>query len=140
MIDITLIDLTDPREPDIGEAHNQQEAIMPSYEDVYPSTSTHLKAEDLRNSEVKVSIETASVQKIGEDQKLVLTFKGKEKDLVLNKTNAGRIASALGSDYDSWPGNEIVLYPDITDFGGKPTPCIRVKASLKQVDSELIPF
>lgn len=113
---------------------------MPSYEDVYPSKSSHLKAEDLRGKEIKVKIDTATVQQVGEDHKLVLTFPGKEKDLVLNKTNSAKIASAHGNDYDKWPGKEIILYPDVTDFGGKTVDCIRVRPVLEQAESDDIPW
>jgi len=54
-------------------------------------------------------------------------FDGKEKGLVLNKTNAQLIAEQHGQDLASWKGREISIYPTTTDFGGERVECIRVE-------------
>ena len=89
--------------------------------------SDYLKAADLNGKPVRVTIESVSVEKIGDDQKPVLHFVGKDKTLVLNKTNANRIVEAVGSDEtDDWDGWSIVLYPCKVDYQGKRVDAIRV--------------
>src|SRR5690242_16780983 len=89
--------------------------------------SDYLKAADLNGKAIRVSIDTVTVEKIGEDQKPVLHFIGKDKGLVLNKTNSARIVEAVGSDEtDDWSGWSIVLYPCKVDFQGKRVDAIRI--------------
>lgn len=89
--------------------------------------SSYLKAADLNGKAVKVTIESVSVEKIGDDQKPILHFVGKDKGLVLNKTNANRIIEAVGSDEtDDWEGWSITLYPCKVDYQGKRVDGIRV--------------
>jgi hypothetical protein len=96
--------------------------------DAFPSN--YLKATDLQNREIKVTIDTYKIEKIGEDEgKLVLYFKGKDKGLVCNKTNATRIGLMHGDDLDAWRGKEIVLGTDFVEYQGKTTKAIRVKDS-----------
>jgi hypothetical protein len=66
----------------------------------------------------------------GKEKKLVARFVGKEKGLVLNRTNADSIAEIAGSeDTDDWAGQTIVLFPDTTKFGGKTVDCVRIRAT-----------
>lgn len=100
-------------------------------DDIYKSGSEKLKAEDLNGQTVPLTIEGVEVVDFGEqgkpEPKLVLSFVGKEKTLVLNRTNAQTIAAQLGSDSDQWLGHPIKIYPTKTSFGGKTVDCIRVK-------------
>lgn len=131
------IDLTNPREI----THNQQEANMPNIDDVYQNSSNALKAEDLKGHEVKCLINGAELKQFDNGNKIVLSFQGKEKTLVLNKTNARRIAEQFGNNTDNWSGSEIILYPDKTEFQGKMVDCIRVRPSLPKADfDDDIPF
>lgn len=119
---------------------------MPSFEDVYPSKSEHLKASDLKaGMEFKVSIDEVLIQEFEDEEgakttKLVLKLVGKDKSLVLNKTNASVIASAFGNDYTTWPGKEIYIYSTTTQFGSQTVPCIRVRPALAQAPVDDIPF
>ena len=93
--------------------------------DAFPSS--YLKAADLNGKAVRVTIESVSVEKLGDDQKPILHFVGKEKALVLNKTNSNRIIEAVGSDEtDDWEGWSIALYACKVDFQGKRVDAIRV--------------
>lgn len=99
--------------------------------DAFPSK--HLKASDLKGSVVPVTISHVEIEEIGQkkDRKPVLYFSGKDKGLVLNKTNSKRIADLLGSpETDDWAGQRIALYPSETEFQGDTVECIRVKAAL----------
>jgi hypothetical protein len=91
------------------------------------SSKVSLKAADLGRNRVGVVIDGAEVVKFDEGEKIVLAFSGKEKTLVLNKTNASIITDVLGSDdTDDWMGKRIVLYATKVDFQGKRVDAIRV--------------
>ena len=87
----------------------------------------YLKAADLQGRRVRVTIDKVEMEDIGGETKPVLHFRGKNRGVVLNKTNAQSIWAINGSDdTDDWPGTEIVLYPSKTDFQGKRVDCIRI--------------
>jgi hypothetical protein len=94
--------------------------------------SKYLKAEDLQGKTVRVVIQHVDLEDVGleegkKERKLVCYFVGKERQLVLNKTNAESIAEITGcDDTDDWAGAPIALFPDKTKFGGKTVPCIRI--------------
>ena len=112
-----------------------------SVQELYPSTSQNLKAEDLKGHAVKVTIEGSEVVAFDNGNKLVLKFKGKEKGLVLNKTNANIIASHYGDDETKWIDKEIIVYPDKTTFSGKIVDCLRVRIEAELADpSDDIPW
>jgi hypothetical protein len=94
--------------------------------------SNYIKASDLQGGDRNVVIRAVEVEGVGrdKDQKPVLYFQGKEKGLVLNKTNANAISKLYGSDTANWLGKAIVIYPTETEFGGETVECIRVR--LKQ--------
>lgn len=89
--------------------------------------SDYLKAADLQNRQVKVKIDRVEIKEIGGEPKPILYFIGKDKGMVLNKTNAANIATAYGDDTDDWQDAEIVLFEAMVDFQGKTVPAIRVR-------------
>lgn len=94
--------------------------------------SKHLKASDLNGAAVPVTIAHVEMEEIGQkkDKKMVLYFQGKQKGLVLNKTNSKRIAEILGSsETDDWAGSRIVIFPSETEYQGDTVECIRVKSA-----------
>ncbi len=94
--------------------------------DVFNS-GTSLKVADLQGRRVTVTIDSVTLKKFDDGSKLIATFRGAEKALIVNKTNANMIAEIAGSDdTDNWPGKRIVLMPARTDFQGKRVDCIRV--------------
>lgn len=99
---------------------------MPNINEAFPSN--YLKAADLQGRQVTVTMDRAEYEKIGDDRKLILFFKGKEKGMVLNKTNANNIGALYGPNTDDWNGEEIVLFEAMVDFQGKTVPAIRVRA------------
>src|SRR6185312_3773933 len=54
-------------------------------------------------------------------------FKGKEKGVVLNKTNAGVISDFYGDDTADWYEQPIILFAVRTEFQGKPVDGLRVR-------------
>jgi arabinogalactan endo-1,4-beta-galactosidase len=93
--------------------------------EVYPSK--YLKADDLQGREVRVIMQAVEMEKIGDDMKPVLYFKGKEKGVVLNKTNNGTISAAYGYESDDWFDQPLILFSVMVDFQGKVAPAIRCR-------------
>lgn len=114
--------------------------------------STYLKAADLQGRRVSVTIDKVVMEDIGGEHKPVVKFHGKDRGIVLNKTNAAMISEIANSDEtDDWKGVKVVLYPTKTDFQGKRVDCIRVDypgdgkpapkvTHSEPVDDESIPF
>jgi hypothetical protein len=90
--------------------------------------SEYLKAADLQGRSVRVVMDRVEMKDIGGDHKPILFFQGKEKGMVLNKTNANNIAVVYGDDTEDWSGREIVLFEAMVDFQGKTVAAIRVRA------------
>ena len=97
---------------------------------LYPSR--YLSAGDLQGGPVRVTIEAVSQETVGQgaDAKMkpILRFAGKQKLLVLNKTNALSIAAQHGNDTIAWIGKQIVLKPTTVPFQGRLVPAVRVDA------------
>ncbi len=101
---------------------------MPNYRSWFPSK--YVCAEDLQGEVVPVTIARIELEEMPNgdgERKPVLYFGGYHKGMVLNKTNAKRIAQMYGSDTDGWIGHEILIYPSEADLRGETVPCIRVK-------------
>ena len=102
---------------------------MPNIADAFPSK--YLKASDLQGMEPIVTIDRVEFEPVGKDKqmKAVLYFVGKEKGLILNKTNANKITELLQSGItEEWHSQRIRLFSTETQFGGDMVDCIRVKA------------
>lgn len=78
-----------------------------------------------------LTITKVQAEEVGQDKEVkpVAYFKEDPRGLVLNKTNYGRLARALGStDVDRWVGVRIELsYDPSVQFGGKEVGGLRVK-------------
>jgi hypothetical protein len=88
--------------------------------------SKYLKHQDLNGRAVAVTIKDVEQHTLNGEPKHVLFFKGKEKGLVLNRTNWDLIEETHG-DSDDWPGKQIILAPDRTKYQGRRVECIRVR-------------
>lgn len=92
--------------------------------------SSFLKADDLNNQSVTVEISSVELTELGQgrdkETKLLVSFRGKEKKLVCNKTNAATIAKLYGDDTDGWIGNKVTLQPREVEFQGNMVLAIRV--------------
>ena len=115
-----------------------------NYTEVY-GTSKWLKAVDLRGMEVTVKIQKITSETIGQGDdakpKLIAHFDGKDKALVLNKTNSATIASVHGDETDDWTGAEVIIYPTTTSFGNDIVDCIRIRMPTKAAaEGEEPPF
>ena len=94
--------------------------------------SRYLKASDFEEESsltiASVEMQTFKTRDGAEEIKPVVSFKGEEKGLVLNKTNSKLIAKALKSDdTDDWVGKAVTLYAADVEFGGDVVDAIRVR-------------
>ena len=113
--------------------------------DFYQTESKWLRAGDLAGRKFKVVIEGVEIVEFKKDgvttKKAALKFKGRDKGLTLNKTNAQLIAKQHGEDMDGWIGKTITIFPTTTDFGGEQVDCIRIEQFIPEaVDGDEIPF
>ena len=110
--------------------------------DIYNSESKWIKAQDLpQGKEVPVVISGFEIVELDNRKKVALQFQGKDKGLVLNKTNAGAISSAFGGDCTTWAGKTIFLHSTKVDFSGQMVDAVRVRPQLETaMDDEDIPF
>lgn len=90
--------------------------------------SQYLKAADLQGKKVTVTMSHVDMEDIGGDLKPILYFIGKDKGLVLNKTNSNTIAMMHGYETDEWSGKSITLVEAMVDFQGRTVAAIRVYA------------
>lgn len=109
--------------------------------------SEYLRAADLQGKQVRVVIDNVELREVGGDgeHKPVLFFQGRDKGVVLNKTNATVLAEAYGDDTDDWTGETVVLFEALVSFQGKnvkairmrvPTPAERKKSAAKTKPTE----
>jgi hypothetical protein len=93
--------------------------------EAYPSN--FLKATDLQGKEPTVIISHVKKEEVGDGEKPVIYFSGKEKGIVLNKTNATNIADIYGPETDAWSGKAVTLFTTWVDFNGRSVEAIRIR-------------
>ena len=110
--------------------------------DVFPGK--YLKASDLKNQDATVTISGVVLEDVGsegkKEEKAVVYFQGKDRGLVLNKTNSGVISDLYGDETDNWVGKMITMFPTQTDFAGKSVECIRIRINAPQPPTDDIPI
>lgn len=94
--------------------------------------SQYIKAADLHGKRVRVVMSHVNIEEVGGEHKPVLYFQGKDRGMVLNKTNANNIANMFGFDTDHWTGNSLELFEAMVDFQGRTVAAIRVQPIRQQ--------
>ena len=102
--------------------------------DIAEHFGSYLKADDLpQGQDVSVTIDRVILEDLNNngktEQKPVVYFRGKNKGLVLNRTNAESISRLYGGETDAWAGKAIALYidPHVVVPGGGTKPGIRIR-------------
>ena len=91
-----------------------------------------VRAEDLGGEGARITVtidrcEMVDTDLDGDTSKPALYFAGKDKALILNKTNAASLTRICGgTDTDAWRGQQIALYVTTTWFDGRNVACIRI--------------
>lgn len=94
--------------------------------------SRYVKAADLRGQTAVVWIEAidprAKLTMAGgkTDHKPVVRLRGKEKEWILNKTNALAIAKVHGPNVSEWLGKPVAIMPALVEARGEKVEAIRV--------------
>jgi hypothetical protein len=111
--------------------------------------SKYFSVADLNGGQTRVKIGKTDVQEVREKDgskklKYALYFEGHDKALLLNKTNAKKLADVYGKDRNAWVGNSIELYSETTTFGeGVRLRPLRKPATVNNLDPDLsdaVPF
>ncbi len=74
--------------------------------------SDYLRGLDLQGREVTVVISHVVVEQLGGEPKPIIYFQGKDKGMVLNKTNANVISHVYNEETENWKGRQIVIFND----------------------------
>ena len=103
-----------------------------TFDDLYPSR--FLTAASLEGKTLQVRITDISQEEIGQPPQLkkILSYTtktGEAKEMVLNKTNAAKLAQAFGRKVADWRGRVITVYTEYVPLGGKVVPGLRVSTS-----------
>ena len=121
---------------------NEKDKNMANIKDVYGGGKA-LKADDLKGRSHLLRITEVRLVKFDDGAKLVLSFDGRDKELVCNKTNAQMIAAHYSPETNGWIGKEIKLYAGKVNFNGQMVDSLKVEV-VPQVadgpDDELPPF
>lgn len=95
----------------------------------------YLSGEMLQGREVTLTIRDVRRETVtsdrGSEQKLAVVFQERPKPLLLNKTNAKRLAKLFGPETTRWTGQRVTLYPEEVKAFGEMRATIRVKAAQK---------
>src|SRR5262245_22535953 len=96
------------------------------------ASSNHIKAEDSKlDAKWKLTIADVDMRLMEQEgnkpprNKFILSFQGKEKNLVLNMTNQNFIEARLGPKPNQWVGADIVLHRTTTTYAGNIVPAFR---------------
>jgi len=86
--------------------------------DLFPSK--YIKSDDLQGQRIPLTIQSVTVEEIADNErKQVMRFLGKQKGMILNKTNGLSLAASFGDDTIRWQGQQIELMAMPTMFQGK---------------------
>lgn len=101
------------------------------YERAFPGR--FLKAALFDGKRVLLTIEAGYMEVLegdkGKENKLILTFVGKDKHLVCNKTNAFCMKEMFGNKISNWVGKRVAFMPAVVQFGPKKVDAIRIYGS-----------
>lgn len=89
--------------------------------------SKYLKASDLGGAVAKVKIASVVYEQLGTDRKIAMYFVGKEKGMILNKTNAQAIDAVYGPDTENWVGADIEVFAMPVSFEGRMVDGLRIR-------------
>jgi hypothetical protein len=98
--------------------------------------SKYLSAADLQGRPAMVRMGDVTKEVLDREEKLILSLQGKKKQMVLNKTNAMKIAELHGNETNDWYDKIIEIYAAEVDFQGRSVDAIRVRAPRTETRSD----
>lgn len=103
---------------------------MPQHIDTF-FESAYLSWSDLGGHDFVVTIAGIKRGEVksekGTSVKAIVSLTEFSKPMVVNRTNAKRIAALYGKDTDAWIGRRITIFPTTVPFGDEDVNCIRVR-------------
>jgi hypothetical protein len=101
-----------------------------------------LKAADLDGGEMLATIDRVVEEEVGKDRqtKPVLYFNGHQKGIVLNRTNAERLAHRLGDDTKGWKDAHVEVYSELVSFQGQKMDGLRIRVAKTPALNDPLPF
>jgi hypothetical protein len=104
--------------------HERETAMTTTGEDDFDAMygSKYLSVSDLKGQRPRRTVGKVEVAELKEKdgsagRKRILYLEGEDKPLVLNKTNAVKLAMAFGKESADWIGARIELYSEMTSLG-----------------------
>ena len=87
--------------------------------DLYPSK--YIKSDDIGHQRITLQVAAIKLEEVAENEaaKPVMYFHGKEKGMVVNKTNAMLCGHVWGPDTDVWLNQWLELFTEAKMFNGK---------------------
>jgi hypothetical protein len=116
------------------------------FDDIYGSK--YFSVTDLHGKQPRLKIGKVDVAELKDKdgstkRKFIVYFDGVEKPLVLNKTNATKLAVAYGKDRSKWIGVTVDLYAEMTSLGKEGVRLRPLKPTAASVQSDMndaVPF
>jgi hypothetical protein len=109
------------------------------FDQLYPGR--FLKSGELLGKKVTVVIDDVSIDELegdkGKQVKGILYLRGKNKQIVLNKTNGTCLKAMFGRKLGDWVGKRIVIFQSTTKFGADTVDCIRIWGS-PEIDKDMV--
>ena len=116
----------------IAAKEGEKRPLPGSYSEMYPNR--FLKADMLKGAKVTLTIkeivgEGLMSEDKGANLEWIVSFKERELQWVMNKTNAFCLYRMFGGDPHSWANHKVTLFPTTTMAFGTKQDCIRVWGS-----------
>jgi hypothetical protein len=116
------------------------------FNDLYGSK--YLTADDLHGQEPRRKIGKVDLVELKDKdgaakRRFLAYFVGEDKALVVNKTNAVKLAAAFGKDRMNWIGADVQLYGEMTSIGKEGVRLRVLSTAAKPADADMndaIPF
>ena len=103
--------------------------------------SAYLKAADTQGRTLPLIIDRCELVDLDGEQKPCLFFQGRNKGMILNRTNAATIVEAYGDESDAWRGKPLEVFTARVSFQGRMVDGLRVRIPAPAGDFEDdIPF
>lgn len=103
--------------------------------DAFPSK--YLKSDDVGAQRILVTVMAVTMEDIGDKEfKPVMRFMGKDKGMVLNKTNAMICSTVWGDEMDTWQGKQLEIFAQPVMFQGRQVMGITVAPMLQPAQAQ----
>jgi hypothetical protein len=113
------------------------------FDDLYGSK--YFSVTDLHGEQPQLKIGKVDVAELKDKdgstkRKFIVYFEGVEKPLVLNKTNAQKLATSYGKDRSKWIGIPVELYAEMTSLGKEGVRLRPLKSAAAAPGKDEVPF